>query len=368
MGKHIALLCMSLNIGGAETHIYELAKALTAMGNTVTVFSNGGVYADALQKEGIRHIKTPLHTKTLSAFWTSYRILKQEFKSNRPSVVHSHTRISNFIGGMVCKKLRLPMVTTVHGNFRCNFLLRRFSYWGLRSLAVSEDLKKYLIENYHYDPAHVALTVNGIDRDRFKEQDASEFRLSLGIAPEEKMILLVSRLDRESTVHVSRFLEIAPDIFRRVPDTRVVIVGNGNVFCEFEQRAEEINREFGRDYILMQGAKTNIEQYMASADLFVGISRSALEAMASKVPAVLLGDFGYLGLYSDKIKKECIETNLTGRGYPFPSARDLTDLICDCLSGKDLTRQKEEGLRLVQEHFSICTMADSALKQYESAI
>lgn len=368
MGKHIALLCMSLNIGGAETHIYELAKALTAQGHTVTVFSNGGVYADALQQEGIRHIKTPLHTKTASSLLTSYRILKQEFKTNRPSVVHSHTRISNFIGGMVCRKLHLPMVTTVHFNFRCNFFFRRFSDWGQRALAVSEDLKTYLVKNYQYNPAHVALTVNGIDMERFKKQDASAFRASLGIAPEEKMILMVSRLDKEASIHVSRFLDIAPKVFKRVPDSRLVIVGNGKLYRDFERRAEEINRALGKEFILMQGAKTNIEEYTAAADLFVGISRSALEAMASKVPTVLLGNLGYLGLYSDAIQKECIETNLTCRGYPYPKEEALIDLVCGCLTGKDLSTETEEGYRLVQNHFSIHIMADSALAQYQSAI
>ena len=152
MGKQIAILCMSLNIGGAETHIYELARGLTAKGHKVTLFSNGGVYAEALEQEAIRHIRTPLHKKSLAAMWTSYRTLLREFKRNRPSVVHSHTRISNFIGGLVCKKLGIPMVTTVHGRFKVNRLFRLFSNWGCRALAVSEDLKQYLIENYRFNP------------------------------------------------------------------------------------------------------------------------------------------------------------------------------------------------------------------------
>ena len=368
MGKHIALLCMSLNIGGAETHIFELAKGLTAKGHTVTVFSNGGVYADALEKIGIRHVQAPLHRKNLYSLITSYRILKHEFKKNHPSVVHSHTRISNFVGGLICKRMNIPLVTTVHFNFRVGVFFRWFSNWGHRSLAVSEDLKNYLVDNYSYNPDHVTLTVNGIDMDRFKKHDESDFRASLGIQPHEKMILLVSRLDKEASVHVSRFLDIAPAIAKMHPDARVVIVGDGKLFPEFAQRTTTINQQCGRDFILLQGAKTNIEQYTAAADLFVGISRSALEAMSTGVPTVLLGNLGYLGLYSHKIKQECIETNLTCRGYPYPTLQELTDLISDCLGNRDLTQEVEDGLRLVQEHFSISTMAETALAQYKSAI
>jgi len=368
MGKQIAILCMSLNIGGAETHIYELARGLAAKGHTVTVFSNGGVYADALEKVGIRHILTPLHTKNLRSIIASYKILMKEFKKNRPSVVHSHTRISNFIAGIVCARLGIPMVTTVHFNFNVNFFSRHFSNWGCRALAVSEDLKKYLVENYNYDADHVDLTVNGIDMERFTKRELPDFRASLGIEPNQKMILLVSRLDQEASIHVANFLRIAPEIYKNRPNTRVVIVGDGKRFPEFAQKADEINRECGTDFILLQGARTNIDQYTAVADLFVGISRSALEAMSSSVPTVLMGNLGYLGLYSDAIREECIETNLTCRGYPYPDDKEITSLILECLNGKDLSENVKEALRLVVDCYSVNTMAATAEKLYNDAV
>ncbi len=368
MGKQIAILCMSLNIGGAETHIYELARGLTAKGHHVTVFSNGGVYAEALEKEGIRHVRTPMHKKTPSSLISSYRTLLREFKKNRPSVVHSHTRISNFIAGLVCKKLHIPLVTTVHGRFKVNPIFRFFSNWGCRALAVSEDLKQYLVENYRYDPAHVGLTVNGVDMERFSKNASSDLRASIGVEPGDKMILLVSRLDQEATVHIENILRIAPDIYKKHPKTRIVVVGDGNRYPYLVQKADEINRQCGVSFVLMQGAKTNIEQYTAAADLFIGISRSALEAMSSSVPTILLGNHGYLGLYSDKIRKECIETNLTCRGYPFPSDEEITALIIDCLQGKDLTQNIREGLSLVRERFSLETMASTAEELYRNAI
>lgn len=368
MSKQIAMLCMSLNIGGAETHIFELSKQLQKEGNNVTVFSNGGVYEEALTKTGVRHVNTPLHCKSLSALRQSYKILLKEFSENRPSVVHSHTRISNFVGKRVCKKLKIPMVTTVHFNFRSSFFFRLFSDWGSRALAVSEDLKSYVVDNYGYNPDHVTLTVNGIDMERFSKHDESDFRASLGIKPDQKMILLVSRLDKEASIHVARFLDVAPQIYQNKPDTRVVIVGDGKAFEEFKEKADTINAQCGTDFILLQGAKTNIEQYTAAADLFVGISRSALEAMSTGVPTILLGNLGYLGLYSERIRKECIETNLTCRGYPYPSNENLTELICDCLGNTDLSQSIKDGQALVREFFSIETMSKTANKAYTEAI
>jgi len=292
MGKHIALLCMSLNIGGAETHIFELAKGLTAKGHTVTVFSNGGVYAKALEEIGIRHVQAPLHRKNLFSLIKSYGILKREFSQNFPSVVHSHTRISNYVGGLVCNKLHIPMVTTVHGHFRSDFFFRLFTRWGCRSLAVSDDLREYLINDYNYPAEHVQLTVNGIDLNRFQKKALPEFRRSLGVEDHQKIILMVTRLEKETAKHVSMVFDLAPSIYRQAPDSRIVLVGDGKLFAQFQKEAAEINQQCGTDYILMQGGKTNIEQYTAVSDLFIGISRAALEAMAASLPVILLGNHG----------------------------------------------------------------------------
>ena len=47
---------MSLDIGGAETHIIELSKKLAEEGHSITVASNGGVYTETLEKYGKKHV------------------------------------------------------------------------------------------------------------------------------------------------------------------------------------------------------------------------------------------------------------------------------------------------------------------------
>ena len=110
MSKHIAMLCTPLDSGSVEPHIVELAKQLRREGNDVTVFSKGGVYVASLEEADVRHINTPLHSKSPLALLRSYFILLKEFKRNRPSVVHSHTRTCNFIFRLICRRLNLPMV------------------------------------------------------------------------------------------------------------------------------------------------------------------------------------------------------------------------------------------------------------------
>ena len=58
------LICATrMSIGGAETHVLSLARALRAMGQLVCVASSGGEYVGALREAGIRHLTLPLDKK-----------------------------------------------------------------------------------------------------------------------------------------------------------------------------------------------------------------------------------------------------------------------------------------------------------------
>ena len=60
---NVLLALMQLVIGGAETHVVELAKELKRQGMNVIVASNGGVYVKELEEAGIKHYNVPLHNK-----------------------------------------------------------------------------------------------------------------------------------------------------------------------------------------------------------------------------------------------------------------------------------------------------------------
>ena len=73
----VLMTTMGLEIGGAETHILEAAKALKDRGVEVTVMSNGGVYAKELENYGIRHIWAPMHSKKTVVRKKSLRDIKR---------------------------------------------------------------------------------------------------------------------------------------------------------------------------------------------------------------------------------------------------------------------------------------------------
>ena len=78
MAKNIVILTMGLEIGGAETHIVELAGALRNKGHKVTIFSNGGAFLDQLQRMDINHVSAPMNNKRLSSPCFSHNLNRSQ--------------------------------------------------------------------------------------------------------------------------------------------------------------------------------------------------------------------------------------------------------------------------------------------------
>jgi glycosyltransferase involved in cell wall biosynthesis len=132
----ILMATMALDIGGAETHIVELSKALVRRGHEVLIVSNGGVYVPEAEDAGVRHYEAPLHRRAVGEMRRSYGILKEIIQREKPDIVHAHARIpALLIRG--CRKYGTVEMVTVHARFSVNPILSRLCYWGMRTIANS---------------------------------------------------------------------------------------------------------------------------------------------------------------------------------------------------------------------------------------
>ena len=193
----ILMVTMQMGIGGAETHILELSRALTARGYTVHVASRGGSFVPELEAAGIRHFVFPLNTRRPQDLLASYRGLKRLIATEHYDVVHAHARIPAALCGRLSRKLGFRFVTTAHWVFALTPLYRVLSDWGQRTLAVSEDIKQYLIDGYGVFPDNIRVTVNALDTEKFSPSvDPEPLREELGLSPDSLNIVCVSRMDR----------------------------------------------------------------------------------------------------------------------------------------------------------------------------
>ena len=104
----ILMATMGLDIGGAETHIVELAKELKAEGHDIVVASNGGVYVPEIVAAGIRHYQVPMHRRDAGCMLRSRKLLKEIIRTERPDVVHAHARIPAFLCGTLQRTMKFP--------------------------------------------------------------------------------------------------------------------------------------------------------------------------------------------------------------------------------------------------------------------
>ena len=364
----ILFVTMALGIGGAETHIAELSRALSAAGHDVTVASAGGVFEKTLAEAGVRHVTLPLASKDPRAVIAAKRGLKKLISHGGFDVVHGHARIPNFILSRIRKKLPFRFATTAHGVYAVNALWRRITDWGERALAVSDDVKRYLVDEYGMPAENIAVTVNGVDADRFAPGEADSAALGeLGLDPDRRRVVFVGRLDAGNDAAALALCAAAPQITAKHGDADIVVVGDGDDFAAVKEAADKANESARRRVVTLAGARSDVDRVLAGATAFVGIARCALEAMACAVPVVVAGNYGYLGVLDRQNADEARASNFTARGRELPTADDLARDVCALLEMTEAERGSlgELGRDIVLREYSVERMMNDYLALWE---
>lgn len=370
MGKRILMTLIRFDIGGAETHVLELALELKRMGYHVVIASNGGVYEKNLVEAGITHYKVPMHSKSPSKVAESLKLLRQIIKKEKIEIVHAHGRIPAFLCGILKKFSDFTFVTTAHWVFDTSHGLKYITNWGEKVVAVSEDIKTYLIDNYKINPTDIYVTINGIDTVKFsKDADCSDIMEEFSLEQDTKKIVYISRMDEDRALVAFHLAEIVPELVKVNPDIEVVIVGSGNVYDKLEEKVNKINAQLGKRYIVLTGGRTDIYKFAALSDVFVGVSRSALEAMACEKPVIVAGNEGYLGIFDEDKLENAIDTNFCCRGLAMSTPelllRDLTTLLTN--ENHENERLGSFSREIILKNYSLSKMTNDCIKMYKAA-
>lgn len=370
-GMNIMLSLMQLDIGGAETHVVELAKELKRRGFNIIVTSNGGAYVKELEEAGIKHYRVPMQNKNPLNVMKAIKRLRRIIIDEKIELVHSHARIPSFILGKMQKVMKFPFVTTAHWVFNTKYGLKYITDWGQKTVAVSEDIKTYLMDNYNVPEGNIRVTINGIDTDKFSpDTDCEDIKAELGIQPDDTVIVYVSRMDESRSLAAKHLIAAVPEADKLIENLKVVIVGGGDDLTNVKAQAEAVNTQLGRDCIVMTGARTDINRLIAPAELFVGVSRAALEAMAAEKPVIIAGNEGYIGLFGEDKLSIGIDTNFCCRGC-VESSPEL--ILADikryfAMDGDSRAELARYGRELIKRDYSIARMTDDTVKVYEWAL
>lgn len=363
----VLMLISSLDVGGVETHVYELARGLVKLGAEVTVASNGGILAEKLYSLGITHITLPLASRAPLSLVRSYFGVRNILQRGRFDIVHAHSRIAAYIGNSVAKKYGVCFVTTVHAKFSLSPLKRRMSRWGEYTSAVSEDLAVYLKENYRVSKDRIRVIPNGIDTKRFESCDSSKKRQD---NKEDIRILFVSRLDSDCSDSAYSLCRISETLTEFCKNIRITIVGGGEEYGKISMLAENINGRAGYRLIEMTGAIIDIERYISKSDIFIGVSRAALEAAASGVRVILSGNEGFMGILFEDNLDIAEASNFCCRGFSKLSDDVLLESIATLISedGETSENTAQYLKDYIAEHHGIEKTAADTFRFYRDAL
>lgn len=361
----ILMLTSSLRSGGAETHICELARTLAARGHVVCVASSGGDMVSELTKNRVTHIKLPLNSKRPFRVFLSAAKLKRIINKGNFDVVHLHSRTAAFVFRLAFLGESAPVaVSTVHAHFKTNFLLKRLSFWGSAAIAVSDDLKYYLSEKYKFPSHNVTVIPNAIDTELFSPAAKKSE------TPSPPKIIFVSRLDTDCSLGALLLCRIAPRLARKYKGITVEIAGNGKAYKKIFAEAAAVNKTLGYECVRLCGYVRNMPKKLSEADIFVGVSRAALEAMSCALPVVLCGNEGFLGILDSSNTDEAQSTNFCCRGSDLPSSDALFSSVSALLEMNAAERGSLGNfLRgYVCGSHGLSTLAEETEKFYRDAI
>ena len=155
--------------GGAKTHVHSLLQNLTRTIDVTMVCFMEGPFAQEARELGIRTVVLPGRN-----LLRTYRTLKRMIREEGYEIIHCHGARGNMMGALLRRATGLPVVTTVHSDYRLDYLGRpfsRLSYGTINTIAlrlldyrigVSDAMTDLLISR-GFDPDKLFTIYNGID-------------------------------------------------------------------------------------------------------------------------------------------------------------------------------------------------------------
>lgn len=280
---------MSMNYGGMERMLASLIRRTDPdrFEMHLIVLQFLGRFAEGLEPYASLHVAPPMGRASM--LWPGPLIAL--LKRLRPDVVHAHSGV--WWKTMLASRLSgVPAVVyTEHGRPDPDpqpgrSIDRLASRWTDRVVAVSDVLRRQMIDSVRVDPSRLVVIPNGIELSEAVDTTAgSSIRAELHIPPGTPIIGSVGRLE-----HIKGY-DVLLEAFGRLVSgwsgpsrPALVVVGEGTLRPSLERRARELG--VNADLHLL-GWRDDVARFLAGFDLFSlasrseGTSISLLEAMAA---------------------------------------------------------------------------------------
>jgi len=353
-------------VGGAERVVVDLCDRLQNNGHhPLVVTLKTGWLTEKLTDIGVEYIiMENKKSYDISFFMELIRIIRKK----QIDLIHSHEFFMNTYGTAASMVTGCPIVATIHGKgYYIDKWRRRAGYrlvgrCASRTVAVSEDLKRFLIGKIKLHPTNISVIYNGVDVSHFlpsDEEKSSRLKQELGL--EGIIIGTIGNLyPVKGHIHMIRAARLIAD---KSDEANFIVIGKITEY--YKSLLEEVERLRLTDRFRFLGFRDDIPQLLQLIDIFVlpsmeeTLSIATLEALASSKPVVATRCGG---------PEDIITDEKHGFLVPPGNPEKLAEKILELIKNPDLRRSLgEEGLKLVKEKFTVESMFDNYKHLYEEA-
>lgn len=349
----IVQIITSLNLGGAQTLLENLSYGLQEAGQDVIVISlesNHSATAERIENRGIQIIyldKKPHYDPSIVGK------LSRVLRKLKPDIIHAHNIKKAYVYLAARKAGLNKIVYTVHNMAwqEQNAIGGIFSYvmfhaGGMIPVGLSPKVTRSIKKRYHLK--HVPTIYNGSDLGRFQKR--TDYSLHA-----EPWILNIARLDAQK--NHKRLIEAFEIVSRSFPESRLVLVGEGELQDDIKKLAEAAGLS-GK--VLFEGFQEDIPAYIEKSDIFClssdyeGMPMTLIEAMAGGMPIVSTNVGGIPDMLQNEYSALLTKTD----------AAEIAQALIRLLSEESLRRTLGENAHKAAGRFSHTRMANNYLKLY----
>lgn len=353
--QNILFIGRAMLQGGAENVILQLCEIFNPLVNKIVVCAGKGFDQKALEKLHIKFYEIPdIEKKNIGTMLTVSKTLQYVVKKEQITTIHTHHRMAAFYVSLLRLYRNRTFINTSHNTFDNKIKLTQFSYRHAHLIACGEMVKKNLEETFNL---HDVTAINNAVK-KFAGPVAPDSTLT---ALHDKGYFLIGNIGRLTEQKgFEYFIDAMPDILKRHPKTKFIIVGAG----ELEQSLKErVARRHLEQDVFWLGFRKDVQNVMSQLDLIIlsslweGLPLTPIEAFSVGKTVVGTSVDGTVEIIDDGVN-----------GYLIPP-RDSNAIAEKCVALAENQDKLEQFDKAAQERFkkefSFDTFRDRFVKYYE---
>jgi L-malate glycosyltransferase len=350
-----------LNIGGSQINAIDLAAEAAAAGHHVLVYGIPGPLVSYIEERGLNFVPArPLKYRPSPSRIVQ---LAQIAVRERIDLIHAYEWppcLDAYFGAGLM--LEIPVLCTV-----LSMAVAPFVPASLPLVMGTANLGR-AARNIQSADVWVLEPPIDVKRDH-PGIDGSAYRRANGIGNDDFLVVSVSRLALDLKIDALVRAIDAVDLLAGPYQLKLIIVGGGPAHSALIERAQLVNRRWGRQVVSLPGSASDPRTAYAAADVVVGMGSSALRALAIGRPVIVQGENAFSEVFGPATFDLFLNQGFYGVADAHPGAAHLASqlegLIVDPMRRDALGRY---GRNVAVKRFSLERAAQVQLEIYRSIL